>query len=111
MVARAHKADGTCVIDIFHKGGVVVDTASYLLISRAAEKLYGNCVAIGAQRTQGGYIRDIGTHHSSSLVVYYIASSYSNLRASYCTHRMGRTPQHNRNNLSDCVITKGLTKG
>ena len=34
------------------------DVTSYRLISKAAEKLYGTCVA--RQRTQGGYIRDIG---------------------------------------------------
>lgn len=75
MVIRYTKADGTCVIDIFPKDGVVVDTATYQTISRAAEKLYGTCVAIGDQRTQGGYISDLGEHHNNSLVVCWIILS------------------------------------
>ena len=56
------KVDGTCVFDVFHKDGVSSDTTSYDQISRAAEKLYGSCVARGDQRTQGGWIRDLGKY-------------------------------------------------
>ncbi|CAD6594488.1 MAG: hypothetical protein ASARMPREDX12_009109 [Alectoria sarmentosa] len=55
--------DGTCVIDIFHKDGVVSDVASYYQLSHAAESLYGACVARGGQRTQGGWVRDLAAHH------------------------------------------------
>lgn len=55
------KADATCVIDIFHKDGVVSDTTSYRQISQAADRLNSNCVNGAGQRTQGGYISDLGT--------------------------------------------------
>ena len=54
------KADGTCVVDIFPRAGVVSDTTSFLQISRAAEKVYGNCIAVGGRRTQGGWINNLG---------------------------------------------------
>ena len=57
------KADGTCVIDIFHRYGLgpgLYDTAKYKDISGAAERLYGTCVARGGQRPQGGWISDLG---------------------------------------------------
>ena len=55
------KADGTCVIDIFHRDGLVSDTASFLEISRAAKRLDTACVAKSDHRVQGGWIRHIGT--------------------------------------------------
>ena len=54
------KADGTCVIDIFHRDGFASDAASFSAISRAAKRLDNACVAKRSQRVQGGWIRDIG---------------------------------------------------
>ena len=71
MAETFSKADGTCVIDIFHKDGVVSDKESYWGISKAAEKVYGQCVARGGQRSQGGWIRDIGKSQAS-LPLYLI---------------------------------------
>ena len=39
------------------------DRASYYQISHAAENLYGACVARGGQRTQGGWVRNLGKLH------------------------------------------------
>ncbi|KAF6219709.1 hypothetical protein HO133_003534 [Letharia lupina] len=61
--------DATCVIDIFHKDGVISDIASYQQISRAAESLYGVCVVRGGTRTQGGWIRDIGRQKNLVIVL------------------------------------------
>ena len=61
------KADGSCVVDVFHKDGpvgAVNDISNYRQISSAAEKLYGSCVARGGQRPQGGWIRGLGRSHS-----------------------------------------------
>ena len=54
------KADGTCVIDVLHNNRAFSDTTSYLQISKAAEKVYSTCVAVGGQRTQGGSIKPLG---------------------------------------------------
>ena len=108
MVIRYTKADGTCVIDIFHKDGVVVDTATYQMISRAAEKLYGTCVAIGDQRTQGGYIRDLGEHHNNSLVVCWIISSHNSSRRPTIHIRKG-SPDHFLYSTTPISETNSLT--
>ena len=61
------KADGSCVVDVFHKDGApssVNDISNYRQISSAAEKVYGSCVARGGQRAQGGWIGGLGRSHS-----------------------------------------------
>ena len=61
------KADGSCVIDVFHKDGAVGtvnDISTYRQISSAAEKVYGSCVARGGQRPQGGSINGLGRSYN-----------------------------------------------
>lgn len=87
--------DGTCVIDVFHKDGVISDMASYSQISRAAERLYGDCVASGGQRTQGGWIRDIG--QSANLVV--VLSLYEPAVACFGPYFTMRYPTQTLQNL------------
>lgn len=59
-------ADGTCVIDIFHKGGVTSDIGNISEIRNAAFAVFGECVQ-KSQVWSGGYVRDLG--NSKNLVV------------------------------------------
>lgn len=52
-------ADGTCVIDIFHRDGAVSDSASAHQLKEAASSVMRTCVHEGQTRS-GGYIRDVG---------------------------------------------------
>lgn len=52
-------ADGSCVIDIFHRGGTISDTGNMSQIRDAAFAIFAECVQ-KSQTWSGGYARDLG---------------------------------------------------
>lgn len=56
-------ADGTCVIDVFHKDGVSHDYGNFRQILTAAASVVSQCVQENSDHV-GGYVRDIGKDSS-----------------------------------------------
>lgn len=52
--------DGTCVIDLFHKDGVIGDRATVTEINEAVWLVQEYCQRSRFRPPQGGYIRDVG---------------------------------------------------
>jgi len=61
-------ADGTCVIDIFHKGGTISDTGNFNQIRYATLTIFDECVQM-SQAWSGGYVRDVGDLKNLVIVI------------------------------------------
>lgn len=61
-------ADGSCVIDIFHKGGTISDTGNFSQIRDATFAILAECVQ-ESQTWSGGYARYLGDLKNLVVVV------------------------------------------
>ena len=63
-------ADGSCVIDVFHKDGVYGDVATISSISNAVWLVQEFCLKSRSRPPQGGWLRDLGTlpFHSAFVI-------------------------------------------